>query len=162
MPNSINVFATSPFGMVQLSPDSQYLQVHHLFLGEFDCAVSLISKFELFFVNTVGLISLRSQVIFQESVMLWSWIPHIIAIERATSVYLVDRVIPMLPEVLSNDILETLEKLRDKNIRTAKSGDKDAQKIIDTTSMIEYLHFLIHYYLEYRVLLDDLVTYKGY
>jgi len=30
--------------------------------------------------------------------------------------------------------LETLEKLRDKNIRTAKSGDKDSQKIIDTTN----------------------------
>jgi GTP-binding protein YchF len=30
--------------------------------------------------------------------------------------------------------LETLEKLRDKNIRTAKSGDKDAQKINDTTN----------------------------
>ena len=30
--------------------------------------------------------------------------------------------------------LETLEKLRDKNIRTAKSGDKGAQKIIDTTN----------------------------
>jgi GTP-binding protein YchF len=29
--------------------------------------------------------------------------------------------------------LETLEKLRDKNARTAKSGDKSAQKIIDTT-----------------------------
>ena len=29
--------------------------------------------------------------------------------------------------------LETLEKLRDKNIRTAKSGDKYAQKVIDTT-----------------------------
>ena len=29
--------------------------------------------------------------------------------------------------------LETLEKLRDKNTRTAKSGDKTAQKIIDTT-----------------------------
>jgi len=29
--------------------------------------------------------------------------------------------------------LETLEKLRDKNIRTAKSGDKIAQKIINTT-----------------------------
>ena len=28
--------------------------------------------------------------------------------------------------------LETLEKLRDKNIRTAKSGDKYAQKVIDT------------------------------
>jgi len=30
--------------------------------------------------------------------------------------------------------LDTLEKLRDKNIRTAKSGDKDAQKALDITN----------------------------